>query len=271
MPKTARSPAIVGLALSLGACAATAPKVPYPAFVDTQALPDVFVAGLPGSRARQLAGDPRGGRAGYRLLLPPDWAFGTGASPDRSVELFVLRGRIALGELSLDAGGYAYLPPGFTGMNLESDSGAELLYFIDDADPRAVIRTPLISSVAAGRWLPASDDPEDFGLSVLELRRDPGSGVRTWLLKQEPVAAWRWQKESQPTEGYLLSGDLRHSECVDGQPATGDYAAGGYFMRPAGAVHGGPQSRSAIESIWYLRSPGEGERAIVGACIGAEP
>ena len=45
--------------LVLSACAATAPQPPYPAFIQVDDLPNVFIAGLPGVRAQQLAGNPQ--------------------------------------------------------------------------------------------------------------------------------------------------------------------------------------------------------------------
>ena len=35
-------------------------------------------------------------------------------------------------------------------------------------------------------WAPLSGDDEDQGLLVKELRNDPGSGARTWLLSVSP-------------------------------------------------------------------------------------
>ena len=102
----------------LGACAASAPQTPYPAFIQTEELPDVFLAGLPGVRAKQLAGNPETRRSSNRIILPPDWQFTTGASPGKSVEIFVLAGEIALGDLPLGPGAYAYIPPGSTGLQM---------------------------------------------------------------------------------------------------------------------------------------------------------
>lgn len=258
---------VAAACVSLAACAASQPKVPYPAFVQADETQDIFLAELPGIRAKQFAGDANSDRSSNLLLLPADWDFSTGAAPNKSVEIFVLAGEIELGDLTLRQGGYAWLPAGSTGTNIRSRAGAELLYFFNSFDERSTIQVPLINSVDAGRWKPLSDDPEDFGLSVLELRSDPGSGARTWLLKIDSVAQQPWQSYSVAVEGFLVSGNYQHSECVAGVPVTGIYTTGGYFLRAPGAVNGGPDAVSTGTSIWFLRSMSKGERTIHGACV----
>ena len=115
-----------------------------------------------------------------------------------------------------------------------------------------------------------SSDIEDIGLSVKELRRDPGSGARTWLLRVEPAAMRRWSSSTVLREGFLLSGDDRVSECLAGEAATGDYVAGGYFHRPPGAVHGGPEAITATGATWFLREASAGKVAHVEGCPVAE-
>lgn len=259
------------LILFLSSCAASAPTVPYPAFVQADELPDVFIASLPGIRAKQFAGDASSRRTSNRLLLPADWTGSTGASPGKSVELFVVSGEITLGGMALQAGSYAYIPPGFTGSNFSTVSGAVILYFLDDPSPAAVIQTPLLLDSNLVDWRQASDEPEDFGYSVKELRLDPGSGARTWLLRIEPGATQGWHQSSSVEEGYLLSGTYRHSECVNGEVATHDYVAGGYFARPPGAIHGGPEAMATSSSVWYLRRIGKGKVQALPDCVVLPP
>ena len=42
--------------LLLAACASGPPDVPYPAFLSVESLPDMYLASLPGVRAKPLAG-----------------------------------------------------------------------------------------------------------------------------------------------------------------------------------------------------------------------
>jgi hypothetical protein len=237
----------------IAACAGNQPQTPYPAFIQIDELPDIFIAGLPGVRAKQLAGNPETQRSSSRIELPAGWNFTTGASPGKSVEIFVLAGEISLSSLKLDAGSYAYVPPGSTGMQMRSELGALLLYFLDYANASAVIQTPLILDSKLVGWQPLSDDPNDLGRSVKILREDPGSGARSWLEKTDPVATQEWQQSSVTREGYLVSGSYHDSECVNGQAATGDYLPGGYFHRVPGAVNGGPEAGSAEGAVWFVR------------------
>ncbi len=255
----------------LTGCASGSPALPYPAFIQADELPDIFVAGLPGIRAKQFAGDRQTRRSSKRLLLPADWKGTTGASPGKSVEMFVVAGEITLGSIALKAGSYAYIPPGFMGSNISTTAGALVLYFLDDPNPAAVIQTPLILDSDVVDWQPVSEDPEDFGHSVKELRLDPGSGAQTWLLRIDPGATQGWRKSSAVEEGYLLSGDYRHGECVNGEVLTGDYAPGGYFQRPPGAVNGGPEAAAMSSATWFLRRMGKGTVESVPACVAGLP
>ncbi len=250
----------------LCACAARTPNLPYPAFIQTSELPSVYMAGLPGVTAKQLSGDPRTRRTSNRIILPPDWKFATSASPGKSVEIFVLSGQVLIGDIALAPGGYAYLPSGTLGNTMSTVAGAEILYFLDDLDAQAVIQTPLILSSDIVDWAPLSGDAEDFGLMLKVLRFDPGSGAKTWLFRVDPSAMRRWSKSSVLQEGYLVSGSDRISECLDGEPATGDYQQGGYFHRPPGAVHGGPDAITTTGATWLLRESSKGEVVIVASC-----
>jgi len=244
------------LSVATGAgCAGRTPDIPYPAFMETADIPDSFLAELPGARAKILSADPSSRSYSMLLQLPADYSFATGGAPDRTLELYVLQGSVTIGEFVLDSGGYAYLPSGTMGTGMKSAGGALLLYFIDTVKPDAIIQTPLIGDSDLLPWQSLSDSVDDFGLATKELRSDPGSGATTWLLKVEPGAIRPWQSASAELEGYLIRGQYRHSECVQGVPVTGDYAAGSYFRRPPGAVNGGPDAGAATTSVWFLRTP----------------
>ncbi len=259
--------ALLAIKLLLSACAATVPQTPYPAFIQVDDLPIIFIAGLPGVRAEQLAGNPQTRRSSNRILLPPDWQFTTGASPGKSVEIFVLAGEIGLGDLTLGPGGYGYIPPGSTGLQMKTSQGASLLYFLDDYDPDAVIQTPLILSSDLVSWTPLSESPNDIGIWEKELRADPGSGARTWLRKIDPHASQSWQQSSSAREGYLVAGSYRDRECIHGEPVTGNYRPGGYFHRVAGAVYGGPDATSADGAVWFLRTLEKESLQTIADCV----
>src|SRR5690606_35727384 len=155
-------------ALLLAGCANAPRNLPYPAFIQTEELDGTFHGGLPGTRAKCLGGDPSTGRFSALLLLPEQWRWNTGAAPGKSVEIFVLAGEVMLGDLALRPGNYAWLPPGSTGLSMSSLGGAQLLYFLNDAAPDAVIQTPLFMSREVVPWQPLTGDAMDAGLQVKE-------------------------------------------------------------------------------------------------------
>jgi hypothetical protein len=266
-----RSWSAVGVAFVLLAtgCASGPPAVPYPAFIVVDELPDTFIAGLPGVRAKQLAGDVHTGRSGTRIRIPADWAFSSGASPGLSIEIFVLSGELYLGEYLLTVGGYAYIPPGSTGLPMRSEDGAIILYFLNIANEMAVIQTPLITNSNLLDWELSVFGFGNDGLLVKELRADPGSGARTWLAKREAGSGKRRQSSSQAVEGYLLSGSVVATECVAGEAATSEYLPGGYFHRPPGAVHGGPDATTANGAVWFMRVSANEQTEFVESCQGS--
>lgn len=240
---------LVALAFLSSGCASRGKldDIPYPAFVKTDELQDTFLAALPGVRAKPYSSDIRTGALSSRVDIPPDWTGTTGAAPGKAVEIFVLSGTLWLSEFKLQATGYAYVPPGSLGFKLQSDAGAQILYFLDEPDPRAHIRSPIIIEKASD-WQYAID-----GVSVIMLRADTGNGSRSWLRRVAPGTSEPWESSSAMREGYLVSGEYTTSECVAGEAVTSTYQAGGYFRRPAGAVSGGLEASAASEAIWFFR------------------
>jgi len=247
----------------LSACSSGPPKLPYPAFIQVDELEDIFMASLPGIRAKQLAGDPQTRRTSNRIDLPPEWSGTTGGSPGRSLEIFVIAGKMKIADVELGRGGYAFLPAGSLGFNLRSIDGARILYFLNDIDPDAVIRSPLIIDASLLQWSATST----IGILTKELRLDPGNGSKTWLLKIEPGNTLSWQTSSVLREGYLVDGNYQHSECVAGQVHTAQYAPGGYFYRPANTINGGPEAKALTESVWFLREAQSGIEQRVPSCV----
>jgi len=222
----------------------------------------MFMASLPGIRAKQLAGDPQTRRTSNRIDLPPDWKGTSGGAPGRSTEMFVLEGSVTIADIELPPGGYIFLPAGSLGFNIESKEGARILYFVNDTDPESIIRSPIIIDANLLAWEPTSSP----GVAVKELRRDPGNGAATWLERIEGGASIPWQSSTSLREGYLVSGQFSDSECVLGEVLTWSYEKGGYFYRPAGAVHGGPESGGNTNATWFLRETEEGTNDIESGC-----
>jgi len=250
----------------VGCASNSQPKLPYPAFVQADELPDMFLAAMPGVRAKPLAGDFRTRTSSNLISLPPDWKGTTGGSPGKSVELFVVSGELKLSEFVLKKGGYAYVPPGSFGFSLETELGAEILYFQDDVDASSVIRSPLILNSELLAW-----DPVSVGRHTKELRSDPGSGSKSWLLRIEPGATVAWTSSSVVREGFMLSGQYQDSECFNGESQTWQYLPGGYFLRPPETYSGGPESVAMLESTWFLREKSSGAELVSEFCIFTPP
>lgn len=243
-------------------CASGPPKLPYPAFIQSDDLEDMFMASLPGVRAKQFAGDPQSRRSSNRVDLPPGWEGTTGGAPGKSLEIIVLTGQLVIGDISLSPGGYAYVPPGSFGFNIHTTDGARILYYLDKADPLAMIKAPIILDTRVVDWQPTDID----GVVVKELRSDPGNGARTWLQRVSPGADIPWQSSSVVNEGYLASGQYQDSECFNGEAHTWTYTTGGYFYRPPDAFHGGPDAMAVVESVWVLRERTAGSEKTAEVC-----
>ena len=225
----------------------------------------MFMATLPGVRGKQLAGDPQTRRTSNRIDLPPAWKGTSGGMPGRSMEIYVLAGVLRIADIDLDSGGYAFLPAGSLGFNLESSDGARILYFVNDTDPESIIRSPIIIDADILDWQPTAAT----GVTTKELRSDPGNGAKTWLLRIEAGSSVPWQSSSALREGYLTVGNYQHSECVLGEVHTSRYLQGGYFYRPANTVNGGPLSGGDSNAIWFLRETQRGTELIVPECSAA--
>lgn len=237
------------VAILVVGCATPADAPSYPAFVISDELPDIFLATLPGVRAKEYASDMRTRSASNRIDLPPGWAGTTGGAPGKALEVFVISGELSLADVALTAGGYAYIPPGSLGFNMQSDEGARILYFLGDPDGNAHIRSAIILNSDLVDWEPT----DTVGVFTKDLRMDPGSGEHVRLMRYEAEAQIPWQASSASLEGYLVSGQFMDSECVAGKPYTDLYKEGGYFRRPEKAVHGGPEAAVVEEALWFLR------------------
>ena len=226
----------------------------------------MFVAAMPGIRAKPLAGDMRTRTSSSLAELPANWKGTTGGSPGKSIELYVIAGELTLSEFVLGAGGYAYVPPGSLGFNLATDDGAQILYFLDDIDASSVIRAPLILDSGLVDWLETSP-----GRYVKELRSDPGSGSRSWLLRIEPGSSVPWTSSSVVREGFMLSGQYQDSECFNGEPQTSQYSPGGYFLRPPEIYSGGPDAIATTTTTWFLREQSASEVLTSAVCFFTPP
>jgi glyoxylate utilization-related uncharacterized protein len=251
----------------LAACAGGPPKIPYPAFIQVDELEDIFMASLPGVRAKQLSGDPQTRRTSNRIDLPRDFKGTSGGVPGRSMEIYVISGELKIADISLESGGYAFLPAGSLGFNLSASEGARILYFVNDTDPDSVIRSPIIINSKLLDW----QDTAKVGVSSKELRNDPGNGAKTWLVRVATGASQPWESSSAIREGYLVTGNQQYAECIDGKTELWQYMPGGYFYRPANTISGGPESLALTDAIWVMRETRKGDVTTWPSCVVQPP
>lgn len=251
------------LFLTLTGCASGPPELPYPVFIQTDDLTDIFMASLPGIRGKQFSGDPQTRRTSNRIDLPPGWEGTTGGSPGKLLEIFVLSGDLNIADIKLKSGGYVHVPPGSLGFNMHTSDGARILYYLDNVDPLAMIRSPVILDSGLVAWEATDID----GIDIKELRSDPGNGGRTWMVRVQPGAVFPWQASSVIREGYLASGEFQQSECSGGEEHTWIYTQGGYVYRPSGIFNGGPETYAISESVWVFRERTAGSKMIAESCL----
>jgi len=211
-------------------------------------------------------GAPQTRRTTNRIDLPPGWQGTTGGSPGKLLEILVLSGDLIVSEFTLGLGGYLQVPPGTIGFNLETSDGAQILYFLDDVDPLAMIKSPVILDSSLVAWQATDID----GVNTKELRDEPGNGAHTWLLRIKPGAVIPWKSSSVTREGYLIEGQYQGSECFDGEVHTWTYTPGGYFYRPGDTLNGGPEAMALTNSVWLLRETRASSTQTVDACPAAE-
>lgn len=198
------------------------------------------------------------GRKVALVRTPVDWSFAFPAQRDYTLEVFVTAGELRWQDQTLRRHDYAYLPAGASAAALATGQSTELLLYFDpprgtDGNEARVVHTETIA------WRGGSVAQRDTGralkLEVKDLRKVDATGQRTWLLRAGADLDVPWERHNTVEEGYLLSGQYRLVECLPQGQVASDYQPGGYFYRPPGIVHSGPESGARTEVLWLLRSP----------------
>lgn len=217
------------------------------------------LAGFEGTEVRVLRRDPRG------LVAEVNLPVGVTVNPryaDHTAEVFVLEGQLRLGHDSrremLAKHDYLHIPSIAPAVSLHAITASTLLVFFDparstDGNALSVVRTTA-SDWSAG-MVSARDTGIALKLQVRDLYQVPQSGQRTWLLRAGSDLTLPWERHRTIEEGYLVSGDYRLFECLEGREQRFDYRPGGYFYRAPAIVHGGPRSGSSGEIVMLLRTP----------------
>ncbi|WP_405237961.1 DUF4437 domain-containing protein [Lentisalinibacter orientalis] len=258
------------VALAAAGCASQEPPPPtFIGFIQAQTAPVEPWSPYPGVTARRLSADEFTGRSAIHLSVPLGWRWTGMVNGAFTREWLVLEGRVQAGERQLQGGDLLYVPPGAQPPSITAVRPAKMLVFTDPADPASGLGQIFVASARSLPWRPgtvARDAGVPLDLSVKDLKNDPGTGARTWLVKIGPGVEVPWESHSVVEEGYLLEGDYRLSECLPEGRKDGDYLPGGYFWRPANWIHSGPDSGTDGGAVWLMRSPGALDATFHDAC-----
>ena len=115
-----------------------------------------------------------------------------------------------------------------------------------------------ISRDAETPWEPAlvaKKSGVELPLEVKNLKRDPVTGARTFLVRSGKGVTVPWETHPVSEEGYLLEGNHRIEECLPSGLQSGFYQVGGYFYRPPELMHMGPGTFSTETHVWLVRTP----------------
>jgi hypothetical protein len=265
--------------LALGTARADQPvrdsQTGFVGYVASTAVPLEDFARWPGTRARLLSEDPVSGRLAVQVEIPPRWRGARPGSVPQSIELIVLEGALRFGTTQLERWDFAFVPPATRPPRLGSAAGATVLLFIDPpADDAAAVarqkqRGAYVTRFDPDRWQPATlarDAGATANLRVMHLKKDPFTSARTWYVKLEGGMQVPWEVHSMIEEGYLMEGSYRLAECLPDRTVIGEYSAGGYFWRPGGIPHSGPDSGPLADSVWLQRSPVALDVIFYGRC-----
>jgi hypothetical protein len=234
-------------------------------YVQEQKLESVPVSALPGARGKLLSRDDRSGRMAWLVAFPAGYraAFEAGRFV-QSVEFVVLEGGLEFGTESLRARDFAFVPPRGSIPPLSSGQGGRVLVYFDPPAPDAAAAEQqrahgsYVTRHDESRWLPASvarGAGLEIDLKVQHLKKDPYTTARTWYVKLSGGMSVPWERHSVVEEGYLIEGDFRMAECLPGRTVFGEYTTGGYFWRPPGIPHSGPDSGTRTGALWLQRAP----------------
>ena len=174
------------------------------------------------------------------------------------LELLVLAGQLDWNGRAFGRYAYFNLPVGTPAPVVRSTEESRALVFLDPGRAQRSRFTRELDTETLD-WRPGVVAQQDTGrgleLEVKDLLWDESTGQRTWLLRAGSDLTVPWERHATVEEGFLLEGDYRLAECLPGGALIGDYGPGGYFYRPAGIVHSGPDSGTESGVLWLLRSP----------------
>ena len=181
-----------------------------------------------------------------------------GALPQSS-QLYVLNGELAVAGKRLGKGDFVHLPQGSEMGAVSGTAGTSYLVYGDaPSENPPADAAAIVTRDAEVEWVPgkvAREAGADTPLFIKTLWQDEATGARTFLVRSAGGVAVPWELHLVSEEGFLVEGDYTLAECLPSGRRDFAYAPGGYFYRPAGILHSGPDSTSTAGATWLLRVP----------------
>lgn len=232
---------------------------------DLEAQPMEEGRGLASKILRQ---DVNTGALVLRVQAPLGWRDERSVRHVSALEIYILSGDLVLGGVVLGEGDFVLIPENTVYGAASSVTGAQFLMFFDGPGTiEAIVNVTLanddswtIVRDAETPWVPALVAQEagvDLPLEVKNLKNDPISGARTFLVRSAAGVLVPWETHPVAEEGYLLEGSHRLEECLPTGLQSGVYEVGGYFYRPPELMHMGPGSIYTEPATWLIRTSGK--------------
>jgi hypothetical protein len=218
----------------------------------------------PGVWAKILSEDSVSGRVAVYAEFRHGWVDKSLPAAAQSIDIVILDGSFEFGDEKLAPRDFAFVPPGTRPPPLAARATTHALLFFDPpaADAAAAAKQrehgAYIARFDPSRWEPAAlakSAGSKSDLRIMNLKNDPYTTARTWYVTLSGGMTTPWEVHSMTEEGYLIQGGYTLAECLPGRTVVGDYEPGGYFWRPGGIPHSGPDSGPRGDVIWLQRSP----------------
>ena len=233
-------------------------------YLQPQSLPYRQFARGPGVRAKILSEDAGSGRLAVYAEFRRGWVGKSLPIAAQSIDLVILDGSLVVGAETLGPRDFAFVPPATVPPMLEARATTHALLFFDPPSPDAAAvqqereHGAYTTRFDPARWESAAlakSAGSKLDLRIMNLKNDPFTTARTWYVTLSGGMTTPWEVHSMTEEGYLMQGGYTLAECLPGRTVVGDYQPGGYFWRPGGIPHSGPDSRAHGEVVWLQRSP----------------
>jgi hypothetical protein len=214
------------------------------------------------ARHKVLSADEEDGAATFLVEFENDGVAAAGTHGSR-LELFVLEGRLAVGEDILSRDGYLRVHPGKWRPEVQISAGTRILLFLSGPSERFEPgggRPDGLVLVDAGELNWEQSAEQVAGLLSRILFVDPTNGASTSLVMAPP--GWLDPKMAHhldvSEEEFVLDGTMSYN--------YGKLVPGAYFFRPPRILHGQLEA-GPTGCRWLIRTSGKVERLYTGGAI----